>query len=39
MIPGIGQSTAKKIVDTRLDQALNTLNDMLNISEIEQRSL
>ena len=39
MIPGIGPSTAKKIIDARLGQALDTLNDLLNISEIGQRSL
>ena len=39
MIPGIGPSTAKKIIDASLGQALDTLNDLLNISETGQRSL
>ena len=39
MIPGIGPSTAQKIIDARLGQAFDTLNDLLNISGIGQRTL
>ena len=39
MIPGIGPSTAQKIIDARLSQAFDTLNDLLNISGIGQRTL
>ena len=38
-IPGIGPSTAQKIIDARLGQAFDTLNDLLNISGIGQRTL
>ena len=39
MIPGIGPSTAQKIIDARLGQAFDTLNDLLSISGIGQRTL
>ena len=39
MIPGIGPSTAQKIIDARVDQAFGTPNDLLSISGIGQRSL
>ena len=39
MIPGIGPSTAQKIIDARLGQAFGTLNDLLSISGIGQRTL
>lgn len=39
MIPGIGPSTAQKIIDARLSQAFDTLNDLLSISGIGQRTL
>ena len=32
-------STAQKIIDARLGQAFDTLNDLLNISGIGQRTL
>ena len=38
-IPGIGPSIAQKIIDARLGQAFDTLNDLLNISGIGQRTL
>ena len=38
-IPGIGPSTAQKIIDARLGQPFDTLNDLLNISGIGQRTL
>ena len=38
-IPGIGPSTAQKIIDARLGQAFDTLNDLLSISGIGQRTL
>jgi competence ComEA-like helix-hairpin-helix protein len=39
MIPGIGPSTAQKIIDARAGQAFYTPNDLLSISGIGQRSL
>ena len=39
MIPGIGPSTAQKIIDARLGQAFDTLNDLLSVSGIGQRTL
>ena len=39
MIPGIGPSTAQKIIDARLGQAFDTSNDLLSISGIGQRTL
>ena len=39
MIPGIGPSTAQKIIDARLSQTFDTLNDLLNIFGIGQRTL
>ena len=38
-IPGIGPSTAQKIIDARLGQAFDTPNDLLSISGIGQRTL
>jgi competence protein ComEA len=38
-IPGIGPSTAQKIIDARLGQPFDTLNDLLKISGIGQRTL
>ena len=39
MIPGIGPSTAQKIIDARPGQAFETPNDLLSISGIGQRTL
>tara|TARA_B100001248_G_scaffold262088_1_gene256017 strand:- start:257 stop:1132 length:876 start_codon:yes stop_codon:yes gene_type:complete len=39
MIPGIGPSTAQKIIDARPGQAFDTPNDLLSISGIGQRTL
>ena len=38
-IPGIGPSTAQKIIDARPGQAFDTPNDLLSISGIGQRTL
>jgi competence protein ComEA len=39
LIPGIGPSTAQKIVDARPDQVFDAPNDLLSISGIGQRTL
>ena len=39
MIPGIGPSTAQKIIDARTGQAFDIPNDLLSISGIGQRTL
>ena len=39
IIPGIGPSTAQRMIDARLGQEYDTPNDILSISGIGQRTL